>query len=480
MSEEIAVSTDWQNLLATMTKMVGGGQAPEVSLSAKDDVISKKIKPIAPDDSQLANRWLDENPDMVWGQGEWRLYANGIYERREDDAVRFSIKSVMDNARYEGVKPSKFVLNSIAELARLERVVPADKWDSNLDYIVFRNGAYNISTDTLESHRRDLYATSLVDCDFDRQASGDYFDRIVRERLGDEKAEFLQEFAGLCFTPDTRHEIALWLVGARGAGKSTIINAIKDTLGKRAGTLSLSDIERSQFGLNNIQGRTLLTSTEQPKEKYIRATDVINRLISGEWQRIEHKHKDAYDIKPIAKILWSMNTTPKVTDSADGIFRRIKIVTFPALPAAQIDVDLKERLEHEKSGIVNWCIEGLFRLRARGKFLIPKAVAADTDAYLNECDYAKHFLLDSGAVIVTDERRLDKEFAIQAQMLYDKYYDYMKRNGHIPVGSNLMAREWERLGLVRGDRGAGGYVWHGITFDPVLVAKIKADKTVSV
>jgi len=136
---------------------------------------------------------------------------------------------------------------------------------------------------------------------------------------------FFQEFAGYSLITDTSHEIAVWLWGPRGSGKSTGLTGLQTVLGPRSGILGLADIERNRFALANLPGKTLVLATEQPAS-YIRSTDVLNAIISGEPIQVERKYKDAYEITPRAKVAWAMNDLPHVSESP-----KLKAVSSAAL-----------------------------------------------------------------------------------------------------------------------------------------------------
>lgn len=55
----------------------------------------------------------------------------------------------------------------------------------------------------------------------------------------------------------------------------------------------------------------------------------------------------------------------------------------------------------------------------------------------------------------------DPEFRTQSQDLYDLYVIWCKKNGHLPLSSAKMAREWERLGFTK-QRINGFSYWVGI------------------
>ena len=94
-------------------------------------------------------------------------------------------------------------------------------------------------------------------------------------------------------------------------------------LGDRAGLLGLADIQRSQFALSKLPGKTLVVATEQPSY-YINSTHILNAIISGEEVQVEEKFKPSYAVIPHAKICWAMNELPRIrtpTTASPGTWR---------------------------------------------------------------------------------------------------------------------------------------------------------------
>ena len=116
-------------------------------------------------------------------------------------------------------------------------------------------------------------------------------------QCGADVVEFLQEFAGLALTPEMKYEIAIWLVGKMGGGKSTFIEGVRAALSDRVTRLGLSDLARSRFALTNLPGKTLATCTEQPSD-FIAQTDTLNAIISGETITVERKFEHPFDVQP--------------------------------------------------------------------------------------------------------------------------------------------------------------------------------------
>lgn len=411
-------------------------------------------RPKAPSDSELAARWIMYNRQAAFGLGEWRKYKNGIWPPIDKDLIKKDIKAILDKANAEGIKTTSGLLSSVMELTRVEVAIENSRWDAHPDFLPCRNGVLDIPTKTLLPHNPDIFATSQLSYDYDPAATCPAFLQALQQIP--DAADFLQEFAGYALTPDVRHETAVWMQGTPGSGKSTILEGLQAMLGERAGLLGLADLERSRFALSQLPGKTLVVSAEQP-DNYIGASHILNALISGEPLRIEEKYKEAITITPRVKIIWAMNNLPRVNDSNNGIMRRVKVVKFPPLSESQRDPTLKERIKLEGAGILNWALEGLARLLARGKFIIPQSVEDATKEFKERNDIPSIFLEEIGARIDP----LDPHCRTQSQYLYDQYKNWCISNCHKPMSSTKMAEEWKRLGFEKA-RITGIAYWVGV------------------
>jgi putative DNA primase/helicase len=418
-------------------------------------------KPVKPTDDILRDRWIAKAGRVVFGLGDFRRYRAGLWPVVKREVVKREITQVLVNAKPEGIAPTAYLLNSVSELIKNELTVPDDSiFDGNPDYLVCTNGALYIPTRQLQPHNPDLYATAGVDYDFAPDANAPNwlaFLMDLESTLGLEVVEFLQEFTGYSLTTDTSHELAVWLYGPPGGGKSTFITGLQAMLGNRAGLLGLAAIERSRFALGNLPGKTLMLATEQPA-MFIRSTDVLNAIISGEPVTIEWKFSNPFEVTPRAKILWAMNELPRVQEAGNGIFRRVKVVEFPAIPESEKDPLLKEGIKGEGAGILNWALAGLDRLKQRGYFAIPEAVKAATDDFKQHNDIAALFIQEACAVGFTPS---GDPYRTQTGQLYERYKQWCLDNGHKPKNSTNIGGDWKRLGFEK--RRPGGIVyWYGV------------------
>jgi putative DNA primase/helicase len=315
--------------------------------------------------------------------------------------------------------------------------VPDERWDADSDILVCKNGALRISTGELAKHQPGHYATSAVPYKYDPGARPAIWNYFLRNTVP-AAANFLQEFAGYALTTEMAHELAVWLFGPPGSGKSTFIAGLAAMLGHRAGILGLADLERSRFTLADLPGKTLVVASEQPSS-YLASTNTLNAIISGEPIQVERKYRDPFTVIARAKVCWAMNELPRVADANSGLFRRVKVVAFPHLAEDERDPKIKHAIEQEGAGILNWALEGLWRLKERGHFEVPTGVEDATKQFRENNDVP--------ALFIEDRCVQGADLKVQASQLYTEYKEWCLENGHRPMSSTRLADDWARLGF---------------------------------
>lgn len=404
--------------------------------------------------------WLAEHPLTAYGLEDWRRYDNGVWsvlsEYQIYNEIRVAAEECLKADQITGMVTNGLI-ESVANLAKSRVWVCTDKWDADSNLLACTNGTLDIRAKTLMPHDPKNYLTGGVPFAYDPDADAPTWCDVLSKSIP-EAAEFFREFAGYALTTSTRWELAVWLYGPPGCGKSTLIGGLETMLGGRAGMLGLDELENSRFGLSQILGKTLLVSSEQPS-MFMKSTHKVNSIISGEKISVERKFREALEVKSYAKILWSMNDLPRVGDAGNGLFRRVKVIRFPALAEAERDPSVKERIAQEGAGILNWALIGLERLLKRGTFDVPQSVKDATTDFQHSND--------TPAVFVAECCTLDKNASTKSSELYAEYSAWCVRNGHKPQSSTSMAREWERLGLAKEKRTSGMF-WVGILIKPSI------------
>lgn len=406
---------------------------------------------------RLKSFHLRKYPHTAFSLGEWKRYRDGVWERVPEMQVRWEIQEIA--IRYASGNVTSTLISSVYNLLQQHVFLPDDTFDSNIDLIYFHDCVLSISTGQTRPHdpTKDR-ATSKLPFHYYPQAKSDAWDQALT-MTEPEYLPFLQEFAGYCLTPSTAHELALWCWGEPGSAKSTFITGLEAMLGARCCTLGLADIERSQFALAQIPGKTLAISTEQPS-RFVKCSHVLNSLISGESLTWERKFVDPITIKPMLKLVWAMNELPRIDSSGVGLFRRV--VPVPWKKVEKPDPEVKEAVKRSGQAIFNWAFEGLQRLNARGRFDIPAGLISERETYRTQNDVPKTFLDDTCDYVdpLDENGHYNK---IQSAVLYLRYREWCVNTGHKALSSTVFAVEMKRLGVEK-IRIDGHTFWLGIRF----------------
>lgn len=397
--------------------------------------------------------------------GTFRRYQDGVWKDVNELEVEQAVGREMEAAAAAGkLRPSYAIQRSITNAMKNKVYIPEKEWNGHPNILVFRNRALDTATMETVDHSPEHRSTTALPYAYDPDAGAPTWERVIREVLPDDDVRaFFQEWAGYCLTTGVKHHVTLWLVGPPGGGKSTLIAGLEAMLGDVLnGTLGLSQLQGggARFALSNVPGKSLLTCTENPRQ-HIKATDLLNALITGDTITVERKNRDPFDYRNTAKLMWAMNTLPGLFDANNGLFRRVKVMDIPSIPDGRRDPDVMERVRLEGPGILNWALDGLTRLNERGHFSYPKPVQDATERFRKDNDLAGMFV-DECCERPESELFDPKQYKVYASRLTVAFNEWAQPNGHGHRSTKSLAPEWERLGLRKGERDKHGIPYYGV------------------
>jgi putative DNA primase/helicase len=117
--------------------------------------------------------------NVAYFHDQWHRYQDGYW--KPEPNIASHIWAVMKAYKILGVKPTKTMASSIEAYLMSQLFVPDEKVDNGADYANLKNGLYNLETDTLEPHRRDLYLTSQLGFAFDPEATCPTWEKCLTE-----------------------------------------------------------------------------------------------------------------------------------------------------------------------------------------------------------------------------------------------------------------------------------------------------------
>jgi len=320
------------------------------------------------------------------------------------------------------------------------------------------NGVLDFDTLTLRDHTPSERFTNQICTIYNPEAKAPKWLGFLKQILGDEpaKIDVLQEYAGYCLDQSANLETILFLLGRGANGKSVFANTIHLVIGEdNCDTMSLDELRNKNY-LADLLGKLVNIATEsQSKAEVYEST--LKRLASGEHIKVDRKFKNPFTFKSNCKHIYCLNNLPRVGDKTDAFFRRIIAVPFNIQIKREDQVlGLHRQLANEeRSGILNWMLEGYLRLKRQNwQFTKSEQVEALADEYRKDNNNVLSFV---------DERcYLDEPEAFTSnEVLYENYVEYCKKSGVQPVKKKSLVHELvenfhlkrEKLGGSRGLEG---------------------------
>lgn len=300
---------------------------------------------------------------------EWRTTHWEALDERDArvSAYRWLVKNAPGHASdanaAQAVKAAALFLPSVPALTELT-VIPVRN-----GYVhVGRHGA------ELKPAERTLGLRHVLNCSFDPEAGAPEFAQFVGRALPDPDVRArVQEYVGYTFLADARFQRAqLWLgEGANGKG---LLSAIVRALHHRWASVALDELDG--FERSVVMGASLIFADEVPRGRIHEQT--LKKMVSGDPIAINRKYQAVVSVEVTGKWIACGNHLPAVTDHSTGFWRRWDIIPFGAtVPECERDPELGRRIiSNELAGVLNWALDGLQRLLARGRFdpVVPLAM----------------------------------------------------------------------------------------------------------
>lgn len=227
-----------------------------------------------------------------------------------------------------------------------------------------------------------------------------YFGRFIEVSLPDITVrQLVQEYLGYTLLNDTRFQTAQVWVGDGSNGKSVLLKLISE-LHAKVGAIALDDLKG--FGLAPVVDSSLLISAETPKRGI--NEQELKKIVTGDPMNVAYKFKDMFTHSPTAKVLIACNRFPHIQDESNGVWRRLQIVRWGInIPKAEQIPNLDNLIiKKELALVVDWCLEGLLRLLARGDFDEPESVVVRKNEEKRNSNSVLTFIEDYGLHLIPE------------------------------------------------------------------------------
>jgi P4 family phage/plasmid primase-like protien len=328
------------------------------------------------------------------------------------------VHEVLEENYVENLK-SYFVEETMKHLQR-SNYIERKEINKFTNKIPVKNGLLNLLTRDLEKFTPNEFFTYKLNVEYDPSAECPEWLKFLNETLREEDISLLQEIMGYCLLPEMPFHKLFWFYGTGRNGKDRVIKTLEHILGEEnTSHLNLGEFRESRrFSLCQLYGKFLNVSSE-PESKYAISTNIL-KLISGEnliHAELKGKNNRLAFINK-AKVIVVGNAFPKVEDSSTGFWERVEVLNFPFSFTGKDCIPNIERkwIPKETSGILNWMLEGLYRLKENGQFSTSKTIEETKAEFMRVSDPFRAWLNDY--CVFLPEAYLTRKEA------YNSYRDY--------------------------------------------------------
>lgn len=372
---------------------------------------------------------------MYYDKTRWTADTEGMRAKRNaktlaDVLVRYSVTaSLPDDKRQSYIKYAAGMMNY-----RNRNVMITDAKDLNFfenteldkdDFLLnCKNSVLDLSGDQPKAleHSADLLLSKICNANYNPAATCTLWERTVNEIMqGDTaKIKYLQKMSGRFLTGDTSEEEFYIFFGATTRnGKSTITEILLYLLGDYATTISPEslaikankDSRTASPDIAKLAGTRLVVASEPPR-RMLFDSSLVKTLTGRDTVSARFLHENEFQFKPKFKLILNSNYLPVISDKTVFSSNRVKVVPFERhFTEKEQNKHLKEQLQQEIDGILNWCIQGLQLYRKEG-LEPPTAVQIATHEYSEDSDKVGKFI--SECLEKSDQN-------LAAKDVYEKY-----------------------------------------------------------
>ncbi len=380
------------------------------------------------------------------------LYSGGVYvpyarEFLEGELIRWfepfrkkNMRPVMNTQTVREILNIAFTLNrtdmSVLDRQPLMLNVP--------------NGLIDLTTGELTAHNPEIISLSQIEAVYSPKAECPRFMEYLDGVIDSKYHPALQEMFGYTLWPGYPLHKAFMLYGPPRTGKSTMLGVIRGLLGSQAvSTVDLQRLTGANHVVWELFGKRANIHGDLPRSVVLEPSE-FKVLTGGDTVRGEQKFKDGFSFNNQAKIIYGSNYIPALRFDDDAFYKRWVIFQFKRSFEETGDSRLKEKLTEpgELSGILNWSLEGLERLRSN-----------DFRMSYHDNGEALYRRLSRPIVVFLEEMTEEDEDARTSKdELFKAYRAWCRSNGTKPGTKNAFGRKLRDMDFEDG-RIDGGAVW---------------------
>lgn len=313
---------------------------------------------------------------MAVSDGSFRAFERGVW-KHEDGAGEQRLRELGSKALRSFY--SSNVLEQLKEETRTRNQYLVEELGIDNPWIVVGDEALNLRTRETRPVNRDDLALRRIEAEYDPDAEPDlWLDFLSRVAATPETIQKLQEYFGytLWFHGQPFGK-GLFLVGDTDSGKGTALKTLSSILGpeENVANETLKNLIGTRWGKAQLYGRIVNIRNEVTPDGLKNVEKFKELLGGGDRVTAERKGEQKFRFTVTQKFVFATNQFPDVENADNAFWNRCLFARFPeTIPDDEQRPKFHDDLLAERSGILNWMLDGLDRLFEQGGFTDERSI----------------------------------------------------------------------------------------------------------
>ncbi len=355
--------------------------------------------------------------------------------------------------------------------------------EENINLVCVKNGILNLTTKTLGDFSPTYRFFNKLPITYDKEKDCPNIKKFFTSLFKDEKeVDVIQEIFGFLLYRDYFLEKSFMFLGYGRNGKGKTLLLMKSFLGNNnVAEMPLDELEKDIFAIGELFKKHANLCGDLSKTA-LKHTGKFKKLTGRDLILAARKYFSRIQFINYAKMIFAANDLPITYDLSLAFFNRWIIIEFPYTFLTQKEINEleKDELENVKlqdpniieklisddelSGLLNWGLEGLERIKEAKSFSYSPSTADTKEKWLRRSDSCNAFIMDC----VED----DFESCIIKSEFKNRYKEYCKKH-------NLKISNDKAIKVALEQKGVGDdrksveeiqqHVWVGIRFKNEMV-----------
>jgi putative DNA primase/helicase len=380
--------------------------------------------------------------------GLWFTWDGRRWKASFDKTVYRHFDHWLDQLGSEKSKQNKDTKKHLAKLTTQKRVleyatrqliVHQSELDQDTTLLNFGNCTLNLVSGESHDHDPQDFITKIIEHNYQPQAEAKRWNQFLSEIMAQdqEMVKFLQTAAGYGLTGAVSEHVLFMFYGAGRNGKSTFVETILELIGDYGHAVTneffASDKKDTHpTAIADLRGSRFVVGSEFTGNRLNEG--LVKKLTGGDTQTARVMRGDYFKFHATHKFFMLVNDKPVIHGTNDGIWDRLKLVSFPQqFKKEESEKDLQKKMINsdqyatsgygEAEGILAWLVDGAKRFYQAGNTLepYPQKVVQEGINYRVEMDVFRQFLDDEVEVAIGQK--------IRSMELVNKYHLWCDENG---------------------------------------------------